>query len=39
LTNDAKADEVDGTRKEVTTSRSVHLNITHVSSLSRKVMR
>ena len=39
LTNDAKADEVDGTRKEVTTSRTVHLNITHASSLSRKVMR
>ena len=39
LADDAKADEVDGTGEEVTTSRTVHLSITHVSSLSRKVMR
>jgi hypothetical protein len=39
LANDAKTDEVDGTSEEVTTSRTVHLSITHVSSLSRKVMR
>lgn len=39
LANDSKADEVNGTGEEVTTSRTVHLSITHVSSLSRKVMR
>lgn len=39
LANDAKTDEVNGTGEEVTTSRTVHLSITHVSSLSRKVMR
>ena len=39
LTNDSKTDEVDGAREEVSTSRTVHLNITHERSLSRKVMR
>lgn len=39
LADDSKTDEVDSTSKEVTTSRTVHLSIIHVSSLSRKVMR
>ena len=39
LTNNSGAENVDRTGKEVTTSRTVHLRITHRSSLSRKVMR
>lgn len=39
LRSNASAEDVDGPGKEVTTSRAVHLSITHTSSLSRKVMR
>jgi len=39
LADDPKTDEVDRASKEVTTSRTVHLNITHTRSLSRKVLR
>ena len=39
LTNNSSAENVDRTGKEVTTSRTVHLRITHTSSLSRKVLR
>jgi hypothetical protein len=39
LRTDARAEDVDGTGEEVTTSRTVYLRITHTSSLSRKVMR
>jgi hypothetical protein len=39
LTNNSSAENVDSTSKEVTTSRTVHLRITHTSSLSRKVLR
>jgi hypothetical protein len=39
LRTEASANEVDGTSKEVATPRTVHLRITHTSSLSRKVMR
>ena len=39
LANKSGAENVDGTGKEVTTSRTVHLRITHTSSLSRKVLR
>ncbi len=39
LANESGAENVDATGKEVTTSRSVHLRITHTSSLSRKVLR
>ena len=39
LTNNSGAENVDRTGKEVTTSRTVHLRITHTSSLSRKVLR
>ena len=39
LTNNSGTENVDGTGKEVTTPRTVHLSITHTSSLSRKVLR
>ena len=39
LANKSGAENVDSTGKEVTTSRTVHLRITHTSSLSRKVLR
>jgi hypothetical protein len=39
LANNSCAENVDSTGKEVTTSRTVHLRITHTSSLSRKVLR
>jgi hypothetical protein len=39
LANNSCAENVDRTGKEVTTSRTVHLRITHTSSLSRKVLR
>ena len=39
LANKSGAENVDSTSKEVTTSRTVHLRITHTSSLSRKVLR
>lgn len=39
LADDSKTDEVDSTSKEVTTSGTVHLSITHTRSLSRKVLR
>ena len=39
LANKTGAENVDSTGKEVTTSRTVHLRITHTSSLSRKVLR
>ena len=39
LANKSDAENVDSTGKEVTTSRTVHLRITHTSSLSRKVLR
>ena len=39
LTNNSGTENVDSTGKEVTTSRTVHLRITHTSSLSRKVLR
>jgi hypothetical protein len=39
LSNKSGAENVDSASKEVTTSRTVHLRITHTSSLSRKVLR
>lgn len=39
LPNKSGAENVDSASKEVTTSRTVHLRITHTSSLSRKVLR
>ena len=39
LANKSDTENVDSTGKEVTTSRTVHLRITHTSSLSRKVLR
>lgn len=39
LANNSGAENVDSTSKEVTTSRTVSLRITHTSSLSRKVLR
>lgn len=39
LANNSGAENVDSASKEVTTSRTVHLTITHTSSLSRKVLR
>ena len=39
LANKSGAENVDSTGKEVTTSRTVHLRITHTSSLSRKVLQ
>lgn len=39
LHNEAKTEQVDEAGKEVATSRTVHLRITHTSSLSRKVLR
>jgi len=39
LTNNSGTENVDRSGKEVTTSRTVHLRITHTSSLSRKVLR
>ena len=39
LANKSGAENIDGTSEEVTASRTVHLRITHTSSLSRKVMR
>jgi hypothetical protein len=39
LAGDSSAENVDSSGKEVTTSRTVHLRITHTSSLSRKVLR
>ena len=39
LANKSGAENVDSSGKEVTTSRTVHLRITHTSSLSRKVLR
>jgi len=39
LAGDSSTENVDSSGKEVTTSRTVHLRITHRSSLSRKVMR
>ncbi len=39
LANNSSAENVDSTSKEVTTSRTVSLRITHTSSLSRKVLR
>ena len=39
LAGNSGAENVDSTGKEVTTSRTVHLRITHTSSLSRKVLR
>jgi len=39
LSNNSGAENVDSASKEVTTSRTVHLRITHTRSLSRKVLR
>ena len=39
LASDSGTENVDSSGKEVTTSRTVHLRITHTSSLSRKVLR
>jgi hypothetical protein len=39
LTNKSGAENVDSSGEEVTTPRTVHLRITHTSSLSRKVLR
>ena len=39
LAGDSSTENVDSSGKEVTTSRTVHLRITHTSSLSRKVLR
>jgi hypothetical protein len=39
LSHKSGAENVDSASKEVTTSRTVHLRITHTSSLSRKVLR
>jgi len=39
LTDNSGTENVDRSGKEVTTSRTVHLRITHTSSLSRKVLR
>jgi len=39
LANNSGTENVDSSGKEVTTSRTVHLRITHTSSLSRKVLR
>lgn len=39
LAGNSGAENVDRSGKEVTTSRTVHLRITHTSSLSRKVLR
>ena len=39
LRTNSSAEDVDSRSEEVTTSRTVHLRITHTSSLSRKVMR
>lgn len=39
LTGNSSTENVDSDGKEVTTSRTVHLRITHTSSLSRKVLR
>jgi hypothetical protein len=39
LANKSGTEDVDSSGKEVTTSRTVHLRITHTSSLSRKVLR
>jgi hypothetical protein len=39
LAGNSSTENVDSSGKEVTTSWTVHLRITHRSSLSRKVMR
>ena len=39
LAGNSSTENVDSNGKEVTTSRTVHLRITHTSSLSRKVLR
>jgi hypothetical protein len=39
LCANSSTEDVDSRSEEVTTSRTVHLRITHTSSLSRKVMR
>ena len=39
LAGNSGTENVDSSGKEVTTSRTVHLRITHTSSLSRKVLR
>jgi hypothetical protein len=39
LAGNSGAENVDRSGKEVTTSRTIHLRITHTSSLSRKVLR
>lgn len=39
LTGNSSTENIDSDGKEVTTSRTVHLRITHTSSLSRKVLR
>jgi hypothetical protein len=39
LTDNSGTENVDRSGKEVTTSRTIHLRITHTSSLSRKVLR
>ena len=39
LANNSGAENVDSASEEVTASRTVHLTITHTSSLSRKVLR
>jgi hypothetical protein len=39
LAGNPSTENVDRSGKEVTTSRTVHLRITHTSSLSRKVLR
>ena len=39
LASDSSTENIDSSGKEVTTSRTVHLRITHTSSLSRKVLR
>lgn len=39
LAGDSSTENVDSSGKEVTTSRTVHLRITHTRSLSRKVLR
>ena len=39
LASNSGTENVDSSGKEVTTSRTVHLRITHTSSLSRKVLR
>jgi hypothetical protein len=39
LRSDASAEKIDESGEKITTSRAVDLRITHVNSLSRKVVR